>query len=923
MAPGAMGRRLAAALILLRPGPALSDGSGSGGAPPSAFSAGYLTDAAVTSQCWSTALGTAGSGSGSGSDDEQRINCRCRDKDVVSAEHPLGSRWAHTDCHKVCPDVTYGREEQKCSEDPHEPIEAKHHDELWWAILFLALCLLTGAINRALFPSSLPYTVILLIEAIIIGVGASLLEDSLTCPLNALRYYDADHNGKIDRSEWNDFICVDCHVNSACIKRTCGDGTEDPSSCIWSFDELNSTRWKQTAFRVEEYDDKVGDGYLTADELWRPSCNLLKDMLGVANMDPHLILLVFLPVLLFESAFAIDLGMLRTQMLQVLLLAFVGVLIASLITAAFIMVAQPDWEFNVCWMIGTILSATDPVAVVALLKDLGTDAALGTMIEGESLLNDGSAVVMYTVIKSWIEHYNGPRDDLPVEAMYPYPGGWVDLSRIIGQMLVGGVVLGLSSGWAVTELLKRVYNDKLVEVSLIVASTYIVFWLAEVVMMSSAVIAVVVMGLTINKRRSAISPEVIHFLHEFYTVLAFMYNTIIFYIAGVKLGFLFVDYAASKRAAYAWALYPGVLVSRGLTILLLFPLLRGLGMGCTWRNCVIMWWGGLRGSVGLALALQVAHSENSHANWGGEYEEEYVEDGDYYKLPCRDIPRDTLYITCIVVALTVVVNGSTVGWLLRQLGLDQIPDDRRFMLNAAFDSLETEAIEAIEHLKTGEDARYLQLVNWRMVEKRLYREELHFDIKDPNKAAWHEALNIERMIYLEQFEKGQLSPEAFKMLDSILADLQAGVARSDAANIKMQYEMAAEKFLRLFRTPKYLEQIAWTSHWALGPMRTWAKHQMVSHLSLAYQMATAYLRAQEEVSLWRVVSAASPAVCVCVRACARAHVSAVSAAGARLARDWRLVWKKAGSIGCPSSCTTPQRAAQYFPHCLPPPLDLT
>ena len=113
------------------------------------------------------------------------------------------------------------------------------------------------------------------------------------------------------------------------------------------------------------------------------------------------------------------------------------------------------------------------------------------------------------------------------------------------------------------------------------------------------------MGLTINKRRSAISPEVIHFLHEFYTVLAFMYNTIIFYIAGAKLGFLFVDYAASKRAAYAWALYPAVLFSRGLTILILFPLLRVLGMGCTWQNCVIMWWGGLRGSVGLALALQV------------------------------------------------------------------------------------------------------------------------------------------------------------------------------------------------------------------------------------------------------------------------------------------------------------------------------
>ncbi len=59
-----------------------------------------------------------------------------------------------------------------------------------------------------------------------------------------------------------------------------------------------------------------------------------------------------------------------------------------------------------CWLIGTITSATDPVAVVALLKELGTDKALGTLIEGESLLNDGSAVVLYVVIKNWIEHTN-------------------------------------------------------------------------------------------------------------------------------------------------------------------------------------------------------------------------------------------------------------------------------------------------------------------------------------------------------------------------------------------------------------------------------------------------------------------------------------------------------------------------------------
>lgn len=106
-------------------------------------------------------------------------------------------------------------------------------------------------------------------------------------------------------------------------------------------------------------------------------------------MDPHLMLLVFLPILLFESAFAVDMGVLRKQMSQIWCMALVGVLISSLLTACFVWALRPDWEFNVCWLVGTITSATDPVAVVALLKELGTNKAIGTLIEGESLLNDG------------------------------------------------------------------------------------------------------------------------------------------------------------------------------------------------------------------------------------------------------------------------------------------------------------------------------------------------------------------------------------------------------------------------------------------------------------------------------------------------------------------------------------------------------
>ena len=101
-----------------------------------------------------------------------------------------------------------------------------------------------------------------------------------------------------------------------------------------------------------------------------------------------MLLVVFLPTLLFESAFVMDFAIFRKQLPQIALLAIPGVITSSLITAGFVQLLWSDWKFNACWLLGTIVSATDPVAVVALLKDLGTDAKLGTMIEGESLLNE-------------------------------------------------------------------------------------------------------------------------------------------------------------------------------------------------------------------------------------------------------------------------------------------------------------------------------------------------------------------------------------------------------------------------------------------------------------------------------------------------------------------------------------------------------
>ena len=131
-----------------------------------------------------------------------------------------------------------------------------------------------------------------------------------------------------------------------------------------------------------------------------------------------------------------------------------------------------------------------------------------------------------------------------------------------------------------------------------------------------------------------------------------------------------------------WMIYPIILFARGFAIALFWPLLRldALGTGCTWKEAVIMWWGGLRGSVGLALGLIVHHTEYDGVMWGQGFSA--MADG-VDSLNCRDQPTVVLLMTMQVVMFTVVINGMTMAPLMRALKLTEVPQERRFMLNAA------------------------------------------------------------------------------------------------------------------------------------------------------------------------------------------------------------------------------------------------
>ena len=177
-------------------------------------------------------------------------------------------------------------------------------------------------------------------------------------------------------------------------------------------------------------------------------------MHAAANIDPHMLLYVFLPILIFEAAFAMDLHTFKKSAANSVILAVPGIVIALVLTAIMVYgidylgLGLPGWaNWSLALMFGSVISATDPVAVVALLKDLGASKKLGTLIEGESLLNDGTAIVIFMVFLAAIT------------------GNVSDTNGFVQFAIVsfGGIAVGVIIGWIMLKWIKKVFNDAMVE----------------------------------------------------------------------------------------------------------------------------------------------------------------------------------------------------------------------------------------------------------------------------------------------------------------------------------------------------------------------------------------------------------------------------------------------------------------------------
>lgn len=520
------------------------------------------------------------------------------------------------------------------------------------------------------------------------------------------------------------------------------------------------------------------------------------------NVNPHMILYVFLPTLIFEAAFAMDVHTFKKSFWNAFLMAVPGILLAIFLSGGMVIglkllgIGFGDWGWTLALLFGTVISATDPVAVVSLLKELGAGKKLSTLIEGESLLNDGTAIVLFLLFSTIITSSTGAS----------VGGATLSFLKVaLGGVLLGGVVGYLSLSW-----IKKVFNDPMIEISVVVAAAYLTFFVAESFLHVSGVLGLVTFGLVMaGSGKTRVSPEVEHFLHEFWELASFIANTLIFIMVGVVIAerVVFTPYDFLLLGI----IYVGMFIARGSVVSLFFPLMKRIGYGVKKAEAYILWWGGLRGAISLALALMVA----------GES-----------AIP-ESIRNTFLFLTAGIVMLSLLVNATTVKPLVQGLGLTTIPPAKALMMYNARSYLRTSTENNLERLKQD---RFLSRANWQVVEEYLptapQEEEGHQDL-DYLAETRRRVLQKEKSSYWSQFKEGMLTPSAVQRLnDAINEVLDRG------GNVPLSERKDLEE---LWYTPKFLSKCQ--NYPIIGQL---VERFFFDQLAQSYDTARGFVVAQED-----------------------------------------------------------------------------
>jgi Na+:H+ antiporter len=472
-------------------------------------------------------------------------------------------------------------------------------------------------------------------------------------------------------------------------------------------------------------------------------------LLNPPLLTRDILFMVFLPGLVFEAAFHIDYENLWRDRIAVLALAFPGVIVSIGLTATLLVFAGREIHYlaDIDWVLalvfGAAVAATDPISVVSLFSELGAPRRLTLLIEGESLLNDGTSIVFFSLILSLV--LGGTAS----------PGGLVeDFGREVG----GGAVVGAVIGFAISQAVRHI-DEAMVEVMLMTVAAYGSFLVADQLGFSG-VISTVTAGLICGNygARAGMSPTTRIAVRTFWDYFGFALNSLVFLLMGFEIR---IDTLLSTWPIIVVA-YAAVTVARSIVIFGISGLLRvrHARIPRSWNWILI--WGGLRGALSMVLALSLP-----------------------VQLPARELIVNMVFG---VVLLSILVQGLSMTSLARRLGVVGGREAMtRYELARARRRLATEVLAEIGTLREGRfvEPRALDAMEEEyrkrasQADAQLEKVELDRDrlLREETTAIRRRLLLSERKQLMEEQERGMMGNTAF---NSLLADIDARLLECDS-----------------------------------------------------------------------------------------------------------------------------------------------
>ncbi|XP_028170912.1 sodium/hydrogen exchanger 10-like [Ostrinia furnacalis] len=402
-----------------------------------------------------------------------------------------------------------------------------------------------------------------------------------------------------------------------------------------------------------------------------------KPFVDICYVDVDVLLLTFLPIIVFNTSYNVDSHSFWRCFPQILLVGVPGALLTALM-AAFIAyhLIDSSWNLPTAILFGVVCSPIYPMEVVKQLKEMTKGKYISVLLLGEGLIGDATVMIEFTAVFGYLA--------LAV----------TDASQIALLLLRyagGGLLLGFAMGKISGTLLSLTYYDLLCAVTVTLSTAYLTYYIGEKFLYVSGLLGTVIAGVLVSYRKSTVAGEVEQVVAHFWSILAHTANTLVFTMVGVVI-FEKVSYGMSMRqVSLVFVTYTTVYCSRLLVYTAMMPLLRHVGYGMTWQHCMACVWGGLRGPLSLCLSLIILHIPT------------VADAGDIFIIQ-----------TAGLVLLSLLINATTMGKVLKMLGLAEISLAKKANMTNCVKRIMMTRDRCISMLKMD---KFLADANWDLVQE--------------------------------------------------------------------------------------------------------------------------------------------------------------------------------------------------------------